>query len=64
MEKQVLIVVGHKDGKVYLQSGGTGELLPNYVTWEPGAAREVAALLLAAADEAERTTSASPGGLT
>lgn len=81
MEKQVLIVVGHKDGLVYLrfrgvvlvqrpavvgyvraqQSGGTEGVPPNYVAWIPAGAREVAALLLTAADEAEGVATSTGG---
>lgn len=64
MEKQVLIVVGHKDGEVYFQSGGTDGVPPRYVAWSPDGAREVAALILAAADEAEGALRSSADPLT
>lgn len=54
-ESQALCLVGHKEGRVYLQHGGnaTGSVKPNYISWEPDQARELAALLLTAADAAE-----------
>lgn len=54
-ESQALCLVGHKSGRVYLQHGGnvTGSVKPNYISWEPDQARELAALLLTAADAAE-----------
>ena len=53
MEKQAVIVVGHKEGRVYLQHGGTEEVAAKYVWWAPEQARELAALILTAADAAE-----------
>ncbi len=59
MEHQANYVVGHKDGKVYLQDMGVkgvvdGKevqiLAPRYVAWTADQARQVAAMLLASAD--------------
>jgi len=49
-EKQVMFVVGHKDGSVVLQAIGEE---PHHFTWDPQRARQIAALLLEAADAAE-----------
>lgn len=51
--KETLIVVGHKEGKVYLQNMGNADVNPSHVAWTPEQAREVASLLLASADAAE-----------
>lgn len=48
-EVKIVFVVGYKDHKVVLQSQGK---VPQYFTWDPSEARTIAALLLAAADEA------------
>lgn len=61
MEKQALIVVGHKEGRVYLQHGGSDAVAPNYVWWNPEQARELAALILTAADAAEGKAVSSAG---
>lgn len=44
-------LVGHKDGHVFLQGLGGR---PFWIKWTPPQAREIAALLLAAAEEADR----------
>lgn len=54
MEKQAMLLVGHKEGRVYMQHGGTEEVPANYVSWDVAQARETAALILMAADRAER----------
>lgn len=61
MEKQALIVVGQKDGRVYLQHGGTEDVAANYIWWGPEQARELAALILTAADAAEGKSVSSAG---
>ncbi len=60
-EKQAVIVIGHKDGRVYLQHGGTENVPANYVSWDPEQARELATLILTAADAAEGKAVSSVG---
>jgi len=51
--KHVSFVVGHKDGRVVLQNLGGIDADPNWMSWDPQEARQVAALLLSAAELAE-----------
>lgn len=61
MEKRTVFLVGHKDGRVYLQHGGTEDVAANYIWWGPEQARELAALILTAADAAEGKPVSSAG---
>lgn len=52
--KPVTVVIGHRDARVYVQNMGNEDVSPSHIVWTPQQAREAAALILAAADDAER----------
>jgi hypothetical protein len=52
-ETRMVVTVGHKDGRVYLNNHGAEGVPANHMSWLPDKARALAALILAAADEAE-----------